>query len=119
MRKGTRRRVTLPIVRTSIAWMVTLTLRMVAPTEFALFAIEIVRLLVEPRDQRLDAAAAQGRSEIRAPRRQLADRAGKIDVADLPGRVIVVQRIVDGDPLAVGLDDMGAHQRRVRGPLLA
>src|SRR5260221_11042932 len=55
---------------------------------------EVVGLLVQLGDQRLDAAAAQGRGKVRASCRQLADRSGEVDVADLPRRLVVVQRIV-------------------------
>src|SRR5882757_6452444 len=112
MRNGTRRQVTLAIVRVSIASMASSRL-------LALLTIEIVGLLVQPRDQCFDAAAAQGRGEIRAPRRQLADRAGKIDVTNLPACVVVVQRVGDGGLVAIGLDDLGSHQRGMRDALLA
>src|SRR5260221_5066580 len=94
MRNGTRRQVTLAIVRVSIASMASS--RLVYVIGLALLAVESVGLLVQSRDQCFDAAAAQGRGEIRAPRRQLADRTGKIDVPNLPGCVVVVQRVGDG-----------------------
>src|SRR5262249_29892034 len=51
-------------------------------------------------------------------RRQLADRAGKVDIANLPRAVVIMDDIIDGHRLAVRLDDLGFNLRAVLDLLL-
>src|SRR6266700_6169407 len=69
-------------------------------------------------DQTIEPVSPQDRAEFRALRRQLADRTVEIDVANLPGAVILTHRIVDADRLAVRFDDARLDgDARTRGVL--
>src|SRR5215469_3355682 len=81
--------------------------------------LKVGSLLVQRVDQTVNAAGAQDGRELRPVRRQLADRAGKVDIANLPGHVVVVHHIVDRHRLAVCLDDLGLDQIAVLDLLLA
>src|SRR5215467_448204 len=81
--------------------------------------LKVGGLLVQRVDQTVDAAGPQDRRELRPVRRQLADRAGKVDIANLPGHVVVVHHIVDRHRLTVCLDDLGLDQIAVLYLLLA
>src|SRR5215470_14619723 len=90
-----------------------------APESAIGLAPEVVGLLVQRGDQPFDAAVAQDRGEIGAPRRQLADRPRHEDVADLIADRVVVHHVVDRHRLAVRFGDPGFDHAAALDLLLA
>src|SRR4029077_7846689 len=82
-------------------------------------ALQVVGFLVQGGDQAVDAVAAQDPGEFRAPRRQLPDRAGQVDVADLIADRVVVHQIADRYRLAIRFDDLRFDQGAAPDLLLA
>src|SRR5438045_3354672 len=65
---------------------------------------------VEALDQGIDALALEHRGELRAPRRELADGAGEIDVDDLPALAFLAHQVLDDHRRAVGANDPAVDQ---------
>src|SRR5260370_406082 len=78
-----------------------------------------VGTVIDAYDQDADALAVQDRGKFGVAGRTLADRAVEIDVGDQPTVTVAVHHIVDGDQIAVGLDDLAAHHNAGRRELLA